>query len=82
MSEFVTKLFTTPSGQGALVFGLAFFLYMGIPKALQKQQIFVRGRDYDRVNSSEMAIAADPRNRAKDGPVSFSQVAHRKPKRN
>lgn len=81
MSDILTRLFTTPAGQGALIFGLALFLYSGIPQYVQKEQVFVRSREYDRRNGTELAIHADPRNKVNKGPVSFSQVAHRQPKR-
>lgn len=80
MSSFFERLFTTPAGHGAIIFGVAMFLYLGIPKAVARQQMFVRSRDYDRRNAAELAMAADPRNSQKGGPVSISQATHKKPR--
>ncbi len=74
MSEILTRLVTTPEGIGALIAGAALFLYMGVPEKIKSQDMFQLSRRFDRRNSTEVALSADPRNSPLNGPVSISQV--------
>lgn len=74
MSSFITRLFTTPMGFATLITGAAVVVFMGVGSTVRAQDIFAQSRSYDKRNSTEIALAANERNSAGEGPVSISQV--------